>query len=140
MRNVDIIKELYQAFARGDMDHVLAVLDPEVEWIESNGIPYGGTFLGHEAILTGVFAKIAAEWDNFTARVDRFIDAGETVITLGVDSGTYKATGKRMEAATASVWTLRNGKVIAFRQYIDTLAVASVCLPPGPEVFPGTRR
>ncbi|MDJ0897434.1 MAG: nuclear transport factor 2 family protein [Xenococcus sp. MO_188.B8] len=125
MSNVDIIKRLYQAFAEGDMDSISALIDPSVEWIESDGIPYGGVFQGYEAVLNGVFAKIGAEWDNFTANVDQFIDAGDIVVTLGTDSGIYKATGKKMQAPTASIWTLKNGKVIKFRQYIDTLAVTN---------------
>ncbi len=125
MSNVDIIKRLYQAFAEGDMDSISALIDPSVEWIESDGIPYGGVFQGYEAVLNGVFAKIGAEWDNFTANVDQFIDAGDIVVTLGTDSGIYKATGKKMRASTASIWTLKNGRVVKFRQYIDTLAVTN---------------
>lgn len=125
MGNLEIIQGLYAAFAAGDIEQVLAVLDPEVEWTESAGIPYGGTFVGHAAILSGVFGKIGAEWDGFTARVDQYLDAGDQIVTLGVDSGTYKATGKSMAAPTASVWTLREGKVVKFVQYIDTLSVVS---------------
>ena len=125
MSNVDVIKRLYKAFAEGDSDSVCALLDPSVEWIESDGIPYGGIFKGYEAVLNGVFAKIGAEWDNFTAHVDQFIDAGDVVVTLGTDSGTYKATGQKMRAPTASIWTLKDGKVVKFRQYIDTLAVVN---------------
>jgi len=125
MSNVDVIKRLYRAFSEGDLDAVFDMIDPHVEWIESAGIPYGGVFKGHEAILNGVFAKIGAEWDNFTADVDQFIGSGDIVVTLGSDSGTFKATGKTMTAATASVWTLKNGKVVKFRQYIDTLAVVN---------------
>ena len=125
MSNVDIIKRLYKAFWEGDMDSLSALLDPNIDWIESDGIPYGGVFKGYEAVLNGVFAKISSDWDNFTADVDQFIDAGDIVVTLGTDSGTYKATGKKMRAPTASIWTLKNGKVIKFRQYIDTLAVVN---------------
>lgn len=125
MNNVDVIKRLYQAFAEGDLDTVSTLLDPSVEWIESEGIPYGGVFMGYEAVLNGVFASIGADWDNFQSHVDQFIDADDIVITLGTDSGIYKATGKSMTAPTASVWTVKNGKVVKFRQYIDTLAVAN---------------
>ncbi len=125
MSNIDVIKRLYQAFSEGDIDSVSALLDPSIEWIESDGIPYGGVFKGYEAVLNGVFAKIGAEWDNFTAHVDEFIDAGDIVVTLGTDSAIYKATGKKMIAPTASIWTLKNGKVVKFRQYIDTLAVVN---------------
>lgn len=126
MGNLEIIQGLYAAFAVGDIERVLAVLDPQIEWHESEGIPYGGTFVGHQAILDGVFGQIGAQWDNFSARVDQYLDAGDQIVTLGVDSGTYKATGRSMSAPAASVWTLRDGKVIKFVQYIDTLAVASV--------------
>ncbi len=123
MNNIDIIKNLYNSFAAGDIDTVLGILAEDVEWIESEGIPYGGTFQGHEAVVNGVFTKIGSEWSNFSARVDEFIDAGDIVITLGVDSGTYNGTGKSMQAPTASIWRLKAGKVVQFRQYIDTLAV-----------------
>ena len=123
MNNVDVIKCLYQAFAEGDLDTVSSLLDPNVEWVESDGIPYGGVFNGYEAVLNGVFTSIGNEWDNFTSHAGQFIDAGDIVITLGTDSGTYKATGKSMQAPTASIWTLKDSKVVKFRQYIDTLAV-----------------
>ena len=125
MSNVLVIERLYQAFAAGDLDTVFGLIDPDVEWIEADGIPYSGVFKGHDAILNGVFAKIGAEWDNFTAKVEQYIDAGNIVVTLGLDSGTFKATGKQMSAPTASVWTIKNGRVVKFRQYIDTLAVVS---------------
>ncbi len=125
MSNVDIIKDLYKAFAEGDLDTVFELLDPDIEWIESDGIPYGGRFVGYDAIRDGVFAKIGAQWHNFTAQVYEYIDGGDVVVTLGIDSGTYKSTGKLMKAPTASVWRLKEGKVIQFRQYIDTLAVVN---------------
>lgn len=123
MDNIDIVQCLYQAFAMGDLKTVETLLSPDVEWIESEGIPYGGTFKGYAAILEGVFVKIGAEWTDFTAKVDKFIDAGDVIVALGTDSGTYKATGRRMSAPTASVWTVKGGKIVEFRQYIDTLAV-----------------
>jgi hypothetical protein len=121
--NVDLIKSIYQAFQQGDLDRVLELLDPQVAWTEAEGITEGGIFIGREAVLKEVFLKIAAEWDNFQADVDEWIDAGDIVISLGYDSGIYKATGKSMRAATASFWTLKNGKVVKFVQYIDTLKV-----------------
>ncbi|MGB7444327.1 MAG: nuclear transport factor 2 family protein [Coleofasciculaceae cyanobacterium] len=123
MDNIEIIKSIYRAFEQGDIEKALNLLDPNVEWIESEGIPYGGTFVGREAVLSGVFGKIGQEWDNFQAHVDEFLEAGNTVISLGFDSGTYKATGKSMRAETASFWTLKDGKVVKFVQYINTLKV-----------------
>jgi uncharacterized protein len=123
--NLEIVLALYDAFAAGDLDTILAIIHPDVVWVESDGIPYGGTFIGRDAVFEGVFAKIAAEWDGFTAEVFEAFEAdGGRVVTLGEDSGTFKATGKHMSAPTASIWTLDNeGRVVRFTQYIDTLAV-----------------
>ncbi len=123
MNNLDIIKTLYQAFENGEIETILDILDPNVEWHESEKLPYGGTFIGRDAVFAGVFEKIGDQWDNFQAHVEEFIDGGDRIITLGFDRGTYKATGKSMEAPTASIWTLKNGKVIKFVQYIDTMKV-----------------
>jgi ketosteroid isomerase-like protein len=63
-------------------------------------------------------------WDNYRAQPTEFIDAGDTVVALGRYSGTYKATGRSMDAAFAHVWTLRDGRVVRFRQYMDTRKMA----------------
>jgi uncharacterized protein len=129
--NVEIVLSLYDAFAAGDLDTILAIIHPDVVWVESDGIPYGGTFIGRDAVFAGVFGKIAAEWDGFTAEVfEAFAADGNRVITLGEDSGTFKATGKSMSAPTASIWTLdEQGRVVRFTQYIDTLAVHGATVP-----------
>ncbi|MEM7583335.1 MAG: nuclear transport factor 2 family protein [Acidobacteriota bacterium] len=129
-RNVRIIESLYAAFAGGDTDTILELIDEDVIWIESEGIPYGGTFIGRDAVFAGVFGRIAEEWDDFTATVDdTFAARGNRVIVIQRDGGTFKATGKSMEAEAISIWTLDNGRVVRFRQVIDTQEVVSATLP-----------
>ena len=45
------------------------------------------------------------------------------MVVPGIYSGTYKATGKSFEAEFAHIWTLRDGKVISFHQYVDSALV-----------------
>ncbi len=129
--NLEIIQSLYTAFATGDNDTLLEIIQPDVVWIESEGIPYGGTFLGRDAVFEGVFAKIAAEWDGFTATVDDMFEAaGNRVVVLQRDGGTYKATGLSMAAPAISIWSLNDqGQVIQFQQVIDTQEVNSAVFP-----------
>jgi uncharacterized protein len=47
-------------------------------------------------------------------------DAGETVISHGYYSGTYRKTGRQARAQFAHFFTLRDGKVVKFQQYTDT--------------------
>lgn len=125
--NTEIIRELYAAFAKGDVPGVLAAFDPDIRWIEAQGFPYGGTYIGPEAILTNVFAKLGSEWDGFSAVPGSFVSDGETIIALGEYGGVYKATGRRFSAPFAHVWVVRDRKVVRFQQYTDTaLAQAAV--------------
>ena len=123
MSNIDSIKQLYQAFAKGDVPTVLGVLSPEIDWTEAEGFPYAGTYHGPRAVLEGVFMRLGSEWNGFAAVADEFIDGGDTVVVLGKYSGTYKATGKSFQASFAHVWKVRDGKAIRFVQYVDTLLV-----------------
>lgn len=124
MNNVDLIKNLYQAFATGDIPAVLQLFDEDIEWTEAEGFPYGGTYRGGEAILDNVFMKLATEWSDFKAEPDEFLDAGEKIVALGNYSGSYNQTGKSMNVPFAHVWTLEDGKIVKFVQYTDTLKVS----------------
>ena len=125
--NSEIIRGLYDAFAAGDVPGVLGVLDGDIRWTEAEGFPYGGTYVGPDAVLAGVFARLGSEWDRFTAVPHTFVAEGDSVVALGDYGGTYKATGRRFSAPFAHAWTLRGGKVVRFQQYTDTaLAQAAV--------------
>ena len=34
MNNLDIVKDLYEAFATRDRDRILEIFDPEIKWIQ----------------------------------------------------------------------------------------------------------
>ena len=121
--NTDLTRSLYEAVARGDIPAFLAGLDANIEWIEAEGFPNRGTYTGHDAVLNGVFGPLTTEWDGFRVAPSEFIDGGDQVVALGRYSGTYKATGKSFEADFAHVWTLRDGKAVRFRQYVDSALV-----------------
>jgi ketosteroid isomerase-like protein len=123
LSNIDSIKQVYQAFAEGDVPTVLGALSPEIDWTEAEGFPYAGTYHGPRAVLEGVFMRLGSEWNGFAAIPDEFIDGGDTVVVLGKYSGTYKKTGKSFQANFAHVWKMQDGKAIRFIQYVDTLLV-----------------
>ena len=56
----------------------------------------------------------------------QFHDAGDTVVVEGRYTGTYKATGKSLDAQVTHIWSLRDGKVTSFQQYVDTAQLQEV--------------
>ena len=93
MSNLKLVQSVYDAFGKGDIPTVLGSLSPEVQWTEAEGFPYGGTYVGPDAVLEGVFMRLGTEWEGFSAVPEEFIDGGETVVALGKYGGTYKAVG-----------------------------------------------
>jgi ketosteroid isomerase-like protein len=120
--NVDLIKNLYAAFARGDAAAVVGAMDPNIVWNEAENFPYAdrNPYVGPGAIGEGIFFRLATEWDGFRAQPSEFLDAGDTVVAFGRYKGTYKATGSALNAQFAHVWHLRDAKITTFQQYTDT--------------------
>lgn len=124
--NSDIIKNIYDLFAKGEVPAILELFDKDVIWTDMEGFPTGGTYVGAGAILNGVFMRLGTEWNNFQAVPDEFLESADRVVVLGHYQGTYKTTGRGMSVPFAHVWTLREDKVVKFVQYTDTLLVSKV--------------
>jgi ketosteroid isomerase-like protein len=124
--NVGVVSSVYQAFARGDVPAVLANMDPAIEWNEAENFPYAdrNPYVGPNAVLEGVFARLIGEWENFKVAPEEILDAGDTVVSRGRYEAAYKKTGRKISAQFVHVWRLRDGKILKFQQYVDTLQVA----------------
>lgn len=123
MSNVDVVKGVYEAFGRGDIEAVLGAMDPKIEWREAEGNPYmpsGEAWIGPEAVLNNLIVKLGADWDAFTVHPKTFHDAGDTVIVEARYTATHKETGKPLDAQVCHVWGVRDGKLTSFQQYVDT--------------------
>ena len=126
--NLELIRGLYGAFAAGDIAGVLGRMAPDMVWNEAENFPYadGNPYQGHDAILSGVFARLGAEWEGFAAVPDEFLDAGDTIVVLGRYRATFRATCRALDAQLAHVWRVEGGKAVSFQQYTDTLQAARV--------------
>ena len=126
--NVALVQAIYAAFGAGDVPGVVSRMSPDIVWNEAENFPYAdrNPYLGPEAILTGVFARLGTEWDGFAAIPDEYLDAGDAVVVLGRYHGTFKATGRALDAQLVHVWRVEDGKAVAFQQYTDTLQSAQV--------------
>ena len=119
--NADTVRRSYAAFARGDLDGVVADMAHEIVWEQAQGLPHGGTYHGLEAVRRHVFDPLDEEWwDEFTADPDEFLDAGSEVVVVGRYRGIAKATRKQLDVPFVHIWTVRGDKAIRFRQFLDT--------------------
>jgi ketosteroid isomerase-like protein len=129
MDNVSLLKGLYDAFGKGDIPAVLGAMSPDIHWHEAESNPYmpsGEAFVGPDAVLNNLFVKLGEEWDGFSVHPKSFHGAGDSVVVEARYTGTYKATGKDMDAQVCHVWNVKDGKVTRFQQYVDTAKVQDV--------------
>lgn len=125
MTAYDVVKSHYDANDRGDLGGMLAVLAPDVTWTEMAGFPCAGTYVGPDAVKQNVFERLGVEFGGtYRCVIDELIDGGDTVVALGVYSGTFVATGKEFRCRVAHVWRVEGDHVVAFEQFCDTLLVA----------------
>lgn len=119
-RSVDVVRGVYEAFARGDVPAVLGAMADDIEWYEAEGMPYGGVYHGGEAVAQHVFGPITQDIQDFAVTPEEFIASGNAVAVVVRYTGTGKATGNKLDLPVVHVWDVRNGKIAKFRQFIDT--------------------
>ena len=120
-QNVDMLRQGYEAFGRGDMDAVMETWNDDIEWEGPNTdrLPGAGTHRGREATAK-MLGELSENWDGLTVSPDEFVDGGDTVVVLGRYEGVARGTGRRLDVPFARVWTFRHGRAVRFRQFLDT--------------------
>jgi ketosteroid isomerase-like protein len=130
MSGVEIAARSYDAFARDDLDAVLADLDPQIEWHQAQGLPHGGLYRGVDEVRRNVFEPLDRDWwETFTVTPEQFLDAGDEVVVIGRYRGVAKGTGRPLDVPFVHVWTFRDGLAVRFRQFLDTAGWVAALSP-----------
>jgi ketosteroid isomerase-like protein len=82
--------------------------------------PSGATRQGASEVIEEVFKANNNNWESFAYNIEEFLDAGNSVIVIGMYTGRHRISGKLMSANAAHVYDLFDGKVCRFRMFADT--------------------
>ena len=118
---IETVRAVYDAISRGDGPAIVARLAPEIVIEQTPDLPWGGRYEG----LAGYakFASILRSHIDSKVTVDRIFAAGEDVVVTGRTIGATKRNAVAFEVAIAHVLTVREGKVVRARYFIDTPAM-----------------
>jgi ketosteroid isomerase-like protein len=118
--NIEIVRGCYEAFNHKGREAMLEFLDPEIEWDESD-LPARrpGIYHGHDGIIR-LLNENATLWEDINIAIDDVMQGDDgRVIAFIRAKGTGRNTGVDVELASAQVWTLRDGKAVHVRLYLD---------------------
>ena len=123
-QNTKVVQDAYAAFGRGDVQGILDRLDDGIIWKGVYGagphVPTSGERRGKAQV--GEFFKQVAQNVNFSRfEPKEFIATGDKVVALGHYTATTPI-GKTFDSDFAMVFTLRNGKVVEFQEFMDSAA------------------
>jgi uncharacterized protein len=119
--NIEIIKQIYEAFAHQDLEGLLTLVDPDCVITQDSSLPWGGRHVGHAGATAFAFALIGST--DSTVTVESLFEADGQVIQSGRSKGTVRANGNAFDIPEVHIWTLKDGKVVAAHFVIDTPAM-----------------
>jgi uncharacterized protein len=120
--NMGVIRGMYESFSKGDVTSVLGQMHQNIEWREAENFIYAdrNPYHGPQAVLEGVFMRLASEWADFRVMPEEWLDAGNHIVVLGTYSGRHQEAGREVRAQFAHIWGVTHGRVVRFQQYTDT--------------------
>ena len=124
--NTKLAQQVYENFKSGDIKTLLNLLSVNIEWQlpEIENVPFAGKHRGHEEM--GQFFESLVDTQEFQHFDPReFIAQGDKVVALGHYAWLVKSTGREYGGDFAHVFTVDDGKVVRFHEYMDTAAVAA---------------
>ena len=120
--NLEIVKNVYDGFAAGDMEAVLKNMSERIIWAHPGNpgqIPFAGEFEG-KAGVNRFFEIVFEQIDVMEQNIKSFIDGGDSVIVIGHEHMRVKKTGREYKSNWIHIYTLEDGKIVAFEEFIDT--------------------
>ena len=115
---MEIVRNAYDAWNRGDRDAWVDAFDEEGEFYPLRAVLERGGYKGHEAIRR-FLTEMDEDWDFVRFHVDEIRDSGEQVLGLGEMHASARGSGVDLRFPVGAVVRVRRGKIIYFRTYTD---------------------
>jgi uncharacterized protein len=116
--NVDLARRGYEAFARGDLDAVLEFMHPKIEAHDPPEVPDAAIYRGRDAVRRD-WEQTADVFEDFSVDVEKTFDRGDEVVLFLRFRGRGRDSHAELQAPMAHVWTIRNGKAVRLRQFLN---------------------
>ena len=120
-KNIEIVKQLYYAFSKKDINAMLELLCEDVEWGEPGNPfnPAGGIRNGHSGFLEWLNIGKNAE-DILVLEPKRFLSDHDSVAVIGYMKCRAKTTGRIYESDFVHFAVIKDSRIGKFQEFFDT--------------------
>jgi ketosteroid isomerase-like protein len=135
--NVRTVEAVYAAFGRGDLGALLNTLAEDVVWQHPGpaAIPWAGERRGRDEVAQFFIAvNQHVEVEQFAPRM--FVTSGDEVIVLGHERMRTRTGGRVYHTDWVHAFTVRGGRIVDYREYTDTAAIAEALHQEKPVALP----
>jgi ketosteroid isomerase-like protein len=116
--NVELARRGYEAFNRGDIDGLLDLCGPDIEWRDFATID-SNTVTGKGAVRA-YFETVMEAWERIRLEPEEFIDlGGGRVVVVSHLTGRGKGSGVVVETQGADLLTFDEGSLVRWMGYAD---------------------
>ena len=111
-----VVRGAYEAFGRADLDALMPLLHPEIEWRTTAQVPFEGTYRGIDQFLRGM-SEWTEPFDDFTTAVEEITDVGEQALVRHRMRGRGRDSGVEVDLVLWQLVSVRDGQLVAMRDY-----------------------
>ena len=117
-RDIEILRESFEAFEREGVEALLAYIDPEFEvTVPPNVSVEPDTYRGHDGVRR-YFESFYEVMDEVHLLTYDYIPVGDRVVAVGALKARGRETGIEAEIPTFTVCTFRDGKILGFELFV----------------------
>jgi ketosteroid isomerase-like protein len=115
--NIELVRDSFAAFQRGDLDWLDRHTDPQVEIAQPPNLPGTSTYTGKEGMHEAL-RDWPSQWEEFRIELIQAtaLDQGR-VLAMTRQVGRGKESGVEVEAVFAFVFTVRRGKLLRWQMF-----------------------
>lgn len=117
MTPVELVREAYALLGSGDTDRFADLVDERFVIEQTEQVPWGGRAEGPEAAVA--FFHNMHRYIESLATPAEYLESGEFVVAIARSRGVARRTGKPFDVRVVHVWEASDGKLTAFRPYVD---------------------
>jgi ketosteroid isomerase-like protein len=118
--NVEVVRRMLQAFADGGLDAMAEFWDPDIDWRAAEGAIDDVGEMHGPVVVRRYIQDWIDTFDDFGVVVEELRDVGDDrVLSIQRLKGQAKLSGAETDLRYALVSTVRDGKVVRAREYLN---------------------